>query len=357
MGSKAGKGTMPDDAIPGGLPSAAARGDRPAVGHREPNPCARRRPMTSLDTILLVDVGVLLGRAALPRYSTPRRPGAPAQVRARTPRRRYPAGMPVDDIPDVTAHLMRHRSIRRYRPDPVPDDTLQRILGAGIRASSSGNMQAYSVIVTRDRTLRERLLEPHMGQEMVLEAPVLLTFCADLHRMRRWLALSGAADGFDDPFAFFVGAIDAVLVAQNAALAAEAEGYGICYLGSTLANAPEIGRILDLPRHVFPVTGFVLGVPAEEPPLRDRLPLAGLVHHETYRPIDDDGIRAIYHERETAGWARYMAIPELRARVEAAGVRNLAQIYSQVKYTREDHARYAANVLGYLREQGFWDDP
>lgn len=254
---------------------------------------------------------------------------------------------------DLHAHLRRHRSIRRFHPDPVPDEALQRILETGIRASSSGNMQAYSVIVTRDRTLRERLLGPHMGQEMVLEAPVLLTFCADLHRMRRWLALSDAADGFDDPFAFFVGAIDAVLVAQNAALAAEAEGYGICYLGSTLANAPDVGHILELPRHVVPVAGFVLGVPAEDPPARDRLPLAGLVHHETYHDPDDDGIRAIYRDRESAGWARYMAIPELRARVEAAGVRNLAQVYSQVKYTREDHARYAANVLGYLRTQGF----
>lgn len=264
--------------------------------------------------------------------------------------------MPADAIPDVTAHPTRHRSIRRFRPDPVPDEALQRFLAAGIRASSSGNMQAYSVIATRDPGLRERLAEPHMGQEMVREAPVLLTFCADLHRMRRWLALSGAADGFDDPFAFFVGAIDAVLVAQNTALAAEAEGYGVCYLGSTLANAPDIGRILQLPRHVFPVTGFVLGVPAEDPPLRDRLPLAGLVHRETYQVPDDDGIRAIYRDRETAGWARYMAIPELRARVEAAGVRNLAQVYSQVKYTRADHARYAANVLGYLRHQGFWPE-
>jgi hypothetical protein len=214
-------------------------------------------------------------------------------------------------------------------------------------------MQAYSIVVTHDRDLRERLHAPHMGQDMVLEAPVLLTFCADFHRMRRWLALSDAEDGFEDFFAFMVAAIDAVLVSQNVALAAEAEGLGICYLGSTLANCDEIGRLLELPLGVVPVTGFVMGTPAEDPPRRDRLPLDGLVHLETYQDPDDDAIRAIYRERETAGWARYMAIPELRERVEAAGVRNLAQIYTTVKYTRDAHARFSANVLGYLRSQGF----
>lgn len=254
---------------------------------------------------------------------------------------------------DPHAHLLAHRSIRRYRPDPVPDDVLRRVLEAGVRASSSGNMQAYSIVVTRDRALRERLHAPHMGQDMVLEAPVLVTFCSDFHRMRRWLALSDAADGFDDVFAFLVGAIDAVLVSQNVALAAEAEGLGICYLGSTLANCHEIGRLLELPAHVVPVAGLVMGTPAEDPPRRDRLPLDGLVHWETYRDPSDAEVRATYRERERAGWARYMANPELRARIEASGVRNLAQVYSELKYTRADHAQFAAHVVGYLRAQGF----
>jgi nitroreductase len=259
----------------------------------------------------------------------------------------------VTDASDLIAHLARHRSVRRYRPDPVPDDLLRRILEAGIRASSSGNMQAYSIVATRDRALRERLHAPHLGQDMVLEAPLLLTFCADFHRMRRWLALSDAEENFGDLFAFLVAAIDAVLVSQNVALAAEAEGLGICYLGSTLANAPEIGRILELPEHVVPVVGFVVGTPAEAPPLRDRLPLEGLLHFETYRDPDDDEVRATYRDRERAGWARYMENPDLRARVEASGVRNLAQLYTTVKYTRAAHAHFSAQLMAYLEAQGF----
>jgi nitroreductase len=250
-----------------------------------------------------------------------------------------------------------HRSIRRYRPDPVPEYVLRRVLETGIRASSAGNMQAYSIVVTREPARRQDLLAPHFGQRMVVEAPVLLTFCSDFHRMRRWVALSEAPDSFGDAFAFLVGAIDAVIVAQNVALAAEAEGYGICYLGTTLASCRDIGRLLGLPRNVVPVTGLVMGVPDEEPPLRDRLPYEALVHHETYDDPDDDALLALYREREQAGWARYLADPELRRTVEAAGVRNLAQLYTTVKYTRELHRRVTGALLDYLREQDFLPEP
>ena len=127
---------------------------------------------------------------------------------------------------DTIETIHAHRSIRRYRPDPVPDDLLTELLDAGTRASSSGNMQTYSIIVTRDRALRERLYEPHMEQSMVLDAPVLLTFCADFRRMRHWLRLSDAPDNFDNFMSFMIAAIDATLVSQNVALAAEARGLG-----------------------------------------------------------------------------------------------------------------------------------
>ena len=235
----------------------------------------------------------------------------------------------------------------------MSEDVLQRVLAAGVRASSSGNMQAYSIIVTRDRALRERLHAPHMEQDMVLQAPVLVTFCSDFHRMRRWLRLSDAEDNFDDFMSFMIGAIDAVLVSQNVALAAEAEGLGICYMGSTLANCDQIGSILRLPDNVVPVVGFVLGHPAEDPAPRDRLPLDGLVHDETYGPYSDERIRDIYRDREIAGWERYMANPRLRERVDASGVRNLAQLYTTVKYTRASHREFARTVLDYLARQDF----
>ena len=254
---------------------------------------------------------------------------------------------------DTLDLIRRHRSIRRYRPDPIPDDLLTEVLDAGVRASSSGNMQTYSIIVTRDRALREQLYGPHMEQSMVLDAPALLTFCADFRRMRHWLRLSDAPDNFDNFMSFLIAAIDATLVSQNVALAAEARGLGLCYMGSTLAHCDQIGRVLQLPPGVFPVVGYSLGWPDEDPAPRDRLPLSGLVHNETYHDYSDDDIRAIYHQRETRGWQRYMSYPELRLMIEASGVQNLAQVYTVVKYTRASHEEFSATVLRYLREQGF----
>jgi len=257
---------------------------------------------------------------------------------------------------NVIEQIHQHRSIRKYKPDPVSEDIMDKILNAGIRTSSSGNMQTYSIIVTRDPDLRNQLLEPHFQQSMVIDAPVLLTFCADFHRMRRWLNISDAPDNFDNYFSFMVGAIDAILVSQTVALAAESLGLGICFLGSTIANADQIGTILDLPKNVIPVTGFSLGYPAEDPDLRDRLPSSGLIHKEKYQSIKDDDILKIYQDREKKGWLRYMQSKRLKELAQKHSVENLAQLYTVVKYTKSSHQEYSNKLLDYLSIQDFMNN-
>lgn len=246
-----------------------------------------------------------------------------------------------------------HRSIRQYEDREVSQDVLDRILNAGIRASSSGNMQSYSIVVTRDKELRKKLYTPHMDQSMVLDAPVLLTFCADFNRMRRWLELNDAPVHFDNFMSFMIGAIDATLASQNCALAAENAGLGICYMGSTLANCDQIGELLNLPPNVVPVVGYSLGYPAESPAVRDRLPQQGLVHYEQYEDYTDERILDIYAERNEKGWQRYMDVPQLKEMTERLGLQNLAQIYTIAKYTKESHLGYSQTVLDYLDKQNF----
>jgi nitroreductase len=249
--------------------------------------------------------------------------------------------------------IHRHRSIRKYLPDAISPEILDRILGAALRASSSGNMQTYSIIVTDDVALKEELYRPHFEQKMVLQAPIIMTFCSDFHRMRQWLRLSDAPDNFDNFMSFMIGAIDAVLASHNAALAAEAEGLGICYMGTTLASSDEISRLLRCPANVIPVTGFCLGYPAENPNPRDRLPVTGLVHRNTYQDYSDTDITDIYRERETAGWNRYMAFDDLKKQVLESGVKNLAQLYTTVKYTKASHVEYSNRLLALLKEKEF----
>lgn len=249
-----------------------------------------------------------------------------------------------------------HRSIREYEDREVSQEMLERILEAGIRASSSGNMQTYSIIVTKDKELKKKLYHAHMEQSMVVDAPILLTFCADFNRMRKWLALNDAPVHFDNYMSFMIGSIDAALAAQNCALAAENEGLGICYMGSTLANCDQIGELLNLPPNVVPVVGYSLGYPAENPAPRDRLPLQGLVHYDQYHDYTDDDIQEIYQDRNEKGWNRYMAVPKLKEMTEQLGLKNLAQIYTIAKYTKQSHQEFSQNVLNYLERQNFMNN-
>ena len=136
--------------------------------------------------------------------------------------------------------LLNHRSIRKYTSQDIPDSLLNDILEAGIRASTTGNMQVYSIVVTRDPERRKKLAPLHFSQPMVAQAPVVLTFCADFNRFNKWCEQRNATPGYDNFLSFMTASIDALLLAQNVCLAAESEGLGICYLGTTTYMADKI---------------------------------------------------------------------------------------------------------------------
>jgi hypothetical protein len=143
----------------------------------------------------------------------------------------HPETINTEDMQTIET-LLNHKTIRNYKPDPIANDVLNIILEAGFRASTTGNMQVYSVIVTKDEEKRKELCKLHFNQKMVEQAPVLLTFCADFNRFNKWCLQRGAQPGYDNFLSFFTASIDALLVAQNVAVAAEAYGLGICYLGT-----------------------------------------------------------------------------------------------------------------------------
>lgn len=256
--------------------------------------------------------------------------------------------------------LHRHRSIRRFTEQEVPPALIDEVLADAIRgSSSSGNLNTYSVVVSRDPARREALYELHQEQEMVRQAPVLLTFCADTRRTRDWLALHGAQDNFDNFMGFLVAAFDAMILAQTTSLALEDRGLGICYMGTTLNQADRIIEFLALPPGVMPVTTLVVGWPDEQPEARDRLPLAAYVHHERYQAHDAEALQALYARREARGMARYQALgPDEAARWAAHGIQNLAQFYtSPLKYSPEGLRWVSRMLLGQLPTQQFMHQP
>ena len=168
-----------------------------------------------------------------------------------------------------------HRSIRSFTPQDIDDSLLNDLLMTGLRSSSSGNMQTWSVVVTRDEANKKRLYELHGEQEMVLEAPLVLTFCADVFRMREWIRVNESKQSFDDFLGFLTGTVDAIIAAQSISLAAESVGLGICYLGTTWWAADEIIKLLALPKGVFPVTSLGKQIFSVDPiaPHKPLLPL------------------------------------------------------------------------------------
>jgi nitroreductase len=241
--------------------------------------------------------------------------------------------------------ILNHRSIRQYQSTPVEQALLDKILEAGTRASTTGNMQLYSVVVTRDREAKENLAPLHFNQPMVKQAPVLLTICADLNRFNSWCGFRNADAGYDNFLWILNAVVDASLFAQNICLAAESEDLGICYLGTALYNAPEISKALDLPRGVIPVTAITVGYPDQDPPLNDRLPLSAIVHNEKYRANTEERINEWYAAKEAL---------ESSAKFVAENKKeNLAQVFTDVRYRKTDNLHFSAKLLNFLKEQGF----
>ncbi|GAB4322743.1 MAG: NADPH-dependent oxidoreductase [Candidatus Zixiibacteriota bacterium] len=252
--------------------------------------------------------------------------------------------------------LNTHRSIRRYKPDPIDPSLIDTILETSIRgSSSSGNLTTYSMVLTRDEARKRRLYEFHFEQEMVLQAPLVITFCADTWRTRRWLRLRKARDNFNNFEGFLVAAFDAMILSQSVALAFEAHGYGICYMGTTLWSAIEIAEFLHLPETVVPVTSMVVGVPDEDPVKRDRLPLRAYVHDEVYQDPSDERLLDLYRDREIKGWERYRSMGEdVIAEMDRLGITNLAQYYtSDIKYSPEHSLETSRKLWRLLQEKRF----
>lgn len=241
--------------------------------------------------------------------------------------------------------IFNHRSIRNYKSTPVSETVLERVLEAGIRASNTGNMQVYSMVITRDEAIRKQLWEVHFKQNMVLEAPVHITFCADINRFNKWCEQNNTEPGYDNFLWLYNATIDAVLASQNVSIEAEENGLGICYLGTTTYMADKIIDILKLPKGVIPVTSIVLGYPANTPELTDRLPLEGVVHYEKYSDYSSEKISEIFHEKENLQLTKQL--------IEENKTDNLAQIFTEKRYKKDDNIHFSKAFLETLTKQGF----
>jgi len=241
--------------------------------------------------------------------------------------------------------LNQHRTVRKYTDKPIDSELLTKLLEATCRTSNTGNMQAYSVIVTTDPAIKQQLAPTHFNQPMITQAPVVLTFCADFNRFTKWCEQRQAAPGYDNFQSFMATAIDTLLAAQTFCIAAESVGLGICYLGTTTYNAGEIIDILKLPKLVVPITTITVGYPVDTPEQTDRLPLEAVVHYETYEDFTPADIDQLYAEKENSDFYKQF--------VAENNKETLAQVFTDIRYSRKNNEFFSEKFLKVLQGQGF----
>ncbi len=241
--------------------------------------------------------------------------------------------------------LKNRRTIRKYSNRDISDELLNKLLEISFRAPTTGNMQVYSVVITRDTDNKKKLAPAHFNQPTVTQAPVVLTFCADFNRFIKWCRYRNANPGYENFQSFVTAALDAVIVTQQFNTAAEAVGLGCCYLGTTTYNAPQIVEILNLPRYVIPITTLTVGYPEDIPEQTERLPLDAIVHYETYSDYSKDDIDRLYLEKESDPANKQYIIENQKE--------TLAQIFTDIRYTKENNEIYSKVLLDLIKKQGF----
>lgn len=245
----------------------------------------------------------------------------------------------------MVKEIFDHVSVREYADKEIPESVLNKVLEAASRASNTGNMQIYSIIVNTDKEMIEKLAPTHFCQPAITNAKAVLTFCADINRFKIWCENRNAKAGFDNFLTFMTAATDAIIAAQNACLEAESNGLGICYLGTVIYNADKIIEILKLPKGVVPVATVTMGYPKQQQPLTERLPLEAIVHHETYHNFSASDIDRIYAETEK--------LESNKKFVAENNKQTLAQVFAEVRYTKEGNEQASKCLLEVLKKQGF----
>ena len=242
-------------------------------------------------------------------------------------------------------NLLTRRSIRRYADRDVDEQLLQRLLSEASRTQTMGNLQLYSVVVTRSPEMKKKLAPAHFNQPMVTQAPVVLTILADFNRTSFWAKCRKAEPGYDNFLSFLNAATDALLYTQTLCNLMDEEGLGYCYLGTTVYQPQQIIDLLHLPKLTFPVATLTVGWPAEEPALSDRLPVESFVHQEQYNDYLGTDIDRYYHEKE--------ALEENQNFAQINHKETLAQIFTDIRYTRKDNEAMSRTLIETLVRQDF----
>lgn len=243
-------------------------------------------------------------------------------------------------------YFFNRATVREYSNQEITDNELNEMIEAASHAPTTGGMQLYSVVVTRDKAMKEKLAPCHFGQPMVMTAPVVLTFCADFNRFVAWCKASNAEPGYDNLQSLMSAVLDVVIFAQQFNTIAEMNGLGCCYLGTTTYNPGEIAEVLNLPKRVIPIVTLTVGYPKQEEQFKtDRLPMDGIIHKERYHELNASEIKTIYSHKESLNVNKGF--------VKENNKETLAQVFTDVRYPKATNELFSEKLLQFLKEQNY----
>ncbi len=206
-------------------------------------------------------------------------------------------------------------------------------------------MQLYSAIITTDREIKKELAPAHFNQPQIEDAQAVITFCADFNRFSYWCEVRDAEPCYDNLQSFIAATLDTIAFAQQFNTLAEMAGLGICWLGTTTYNAPEISKILGLPRLTVPLITLTVGYPAEDGVEVGRLPVEAIIHKDKYRQYTPELIDQLYQEKEQRDDSLKF--------VDENNKKTLAQVFTDIRYPRQNNELFSEKFLKFLVESCF----
>ena len=236
-------------------------------------------------------------------------------------------------------------SVRTFNDKEISQSELREIIEEAMHAPTCGNMQLYSVIITKDKDKLKELIPFHFSQPAAQSANVILTICADFNRFTQWCEAKNASPGYDNFHSFLNAFTDAVIFAQQIVTIAEMKGLGTCYLGTVIYNPKQISELLRLPDLVIPVACIAMGNYDNKPAISSRLPLEAVIHEEEYVQKSDEEIINLFKIKEEEDGAQQF--------IKENNKENIAQVYTDVRYPGEQNFAMSEIYLNLLKEKKF----
>jgi len=252
--------------------------------------------------------------------------------------------------------ILERTSVRNFEKDrTIPDEVLEKILLAGIRSPSAGNIQPRTIIVVKNDAVKEQLFELCERQGFMKSAPVWIVICVDLHRHLKAAELTGVEYDYTGMLPFTLGVLDASLSLENMVIAAEALGLGSVIIGSVIEHPEKVKEILKLPDHCLALSILCIGYPRKKLGTKEKWDRKVIVCEDHYADIDARDVSEYWKKSMTNDLKRGGKEVTEEVIEKFISERNYGKTYAS-HYKEEFVKATNQKLMEFLKKHGFLKD-